>query len=103
MRSRLLGQSLGVSFWPGRLGRIYRYESIRLTNSVSPSYTSLKFLIHFIGDVHQPLHLTNRDRGGNQFTVRFEGRTMNLHGLWDNQLIAKALRDQRNYTRPLPS
>lgn len=67
------------------------------------SLVSLRFLVHFLGDVHQPLHLTNRDRGGNSDPVKFEGRRMNLHGLWDGQLIAKALRDQANYTQPLPS
>ena len=32
---------------------------------------ALKFLIHFLGDMHQPLHLTNRDRGGNSDKVLF--------------------------------
>ena len=35
---------------------------------------ALKFLIHFIGDLHMPLHLTGRDRGGNSVKVRFGGR-----------------------------
>jgi hypothetical protein len=36
---------------------------------------ALKFLIHFAGDMHQPLHLTGRDRGGNSDKVTFDGRT----------------------------
>jgi len=32
---------------------------------------ALKFLVHFMGDVHQPLHLTGRDRGGNDIKVKF--------------------------------
>lgn len=57
----------------------------------------LRFLVHFvssafqaehkaemsllqIGDVHQPLHLTGRERGGNGDPVIFEGRHMSLHG-----------------------
>ncbi|KAK4057429.1 hypothetical protein OIO90_001498 [Microbotryomycetes sp. JL221] len=83
------------------LHAITNYTSRLLDNP--DDYVALKFLVHFIGDAHQPLHLTNRDRGGNSFPVTFEGRHMNLHGLWDNQLIAKALRDQSNYTRPLPA
>ena len=67
------------------------------------SWVALRFLVHFVGDVHQPLHLTNRERGGNGDPVLFEGRHMNLHALWDNQLIAKAIRTQRNYTTPLPA
>lgn len=35
---------------------------------------ALKFLVHFIGDLHMPLHLTGRDRGGNGNKVRFDGR-----------------------------
>ncbi|SCV69378.1 BQ2448_2398 [Microbotryum intermedium] len=64
---------------------------------------SLKFLVHFVGDVHQPLHLTDRDRGGNSDIVIFEGRRMNLHSLWDGALITKAVREQKNYTQPLPA
>ncbi|KAH8927714.1 phospholipase C/P1 nuclease [Atractiella rhizophila] len=64
---------------------------------------ALKFLIHFIGDLHQPLHLTGRNRGGNSDYVRFEGRKMSLHSLWDGQLIAKAIRTLPNYTHSVPS
>ncbi|SGY76043.1 BQ5605_C005g03463 [Microbotryum silenes-dioicae] len=64
---------------------------------------ALKFLVHFVGDVHQPLHLTDRDRGGNSDNVIFEGRRMNLHSLWDGALITKAVREQHNYTQPLPA
>ena len=35
---------------------------------------ALKFLVHFLGDMHQPLHLTGRDRGGNGDKVTFDGR-----------------------------
>ncbi len=35
---------------------------------------ALKFLVHFLGDMHMPLHLTGRDRGGNSDKVRFDGR-----------------------------
>ncbi|GAA5899843.1 S1/P1 nuclease [Sporobolomyces salmoneus] len=66
-------------------------------------WESLRFLIHFLGDVHQPMHLTNRERGGNQDPIRWEGRKGNLHGLWDNLLIARKLREQGNYTTELPS
>ncbi|KAF8550022.1 phospholipase C/P1 nuclease [Imleria badia] len=70
-----------------------------------PSYVqdALKFLIHFVGDMHQPLHLTGRHRGGNQDKVAFDGRTTNLHSVWDSLLISERLRTiPRNYTHPLP-
>ena len=35
---------------------------------------ALKFLVHFMGDLHMPLHLTGRDRGGNDMKVKFGGR-----------------------------
>ena len=35
---------------------------------------ALKFLVHFLGDMHQPLHLTGRDRGGNSAKVIWDGR-----------------------------
>ncbi|KAF8874821.1 phospholipase C/P1 nuclease domain-containing protein [Mucidula mucida] len=65
---------------------------------------ALKFLVHFLGDLHQPLHLTGRDRGGNGVKVLFGGRSTNLHSLWDSFLISKSLRTiPQNYTKPLPS
>jgi hypothetical protein len=47
----------------------------------------LSLLIHFVGDIHQPLHCaTNADRGGNCVTVeRVQSR--NLHSAWDNDLV----------------
>ena len=35
---------------------------------------ALKFLVHFAGDMHMPLHLTGRERGGNGAKVTFDGR-----------------------------
>lgn len=35
---------------------------------------AMKFLIHFVGDMHMPLHLTGRERGGNGARVTFDGR-----------------------------
>lgn len=64
---------------------------------------AMKFLVHFVGDMHMPLHLTGRERGGNGVKVTFEGRVTNLHSLWDGYLIAQALRTlPRNYSDPLP-
>ncbi len=54
---------------------------------------ALKFLIHLIGDVHQPLHAIGDDRGGNNTHVSFLGSQQcgtgpcNLHGIWDDGLI----------------
>ncbi len=50
--------------------------------------TALAFLIHFIGDVHQPMHVgKNRDLGGNKISVLFFGDRKNLHSVWDSAII----------------
>ncbi|KEP50031.1 S1/P1 nuclease [Rhizoctonia solani 123E] len=64
---------------------------------------ALRFLVHFIGDIHMPLHLTGRDRGGNEDRVRYGGRITNLHSVWDGRLIAQSIRTLPNYTIPLPT
>ncbi len=50
---------------------------------------ALKFVVHFVGDIHQPLHAAERsgDRGGNAVEVTFFGQKTNLHALWDTELI----------------
>lgn len=49
---------------------------------------NLKFLIHLIGDLHQPLHVGHpEDRGGNSIKVKWFGSNSNLHRVWDEDLI----------------
>ncbi len=49
---------------------------------------ALKFLVHFVQDVHQPLHVSRaRDRGGNDIKVEFFHDRTNLHWVWDSGLI----------------
>lgn len=54
---------------------------------------ALKFLVHFVGDIHQPLHVIGDDRGGNDIHVTFLGSKQcggyncNLHGVWDSEMI----------------
>lgn len=57
--------------------------------SSSAHYQALKFLIHFIGDIHQPLHTENEARGGNDLHVRFNNRNTNLHAIWDSDILEK--------------
>jgi hypothetical protein len=52
---------------------------------------ALRFLIHFLGDLHQPLHTTdNGDRGGNLRSVYLAGDSTNLHKVWDGQILEHA-------------
>ncbi|HEX9941367.1 MAG TPA: S1/P1 nuclease [Thermoanaerobaculia bacterium] len=49
---------------------------------------ALRFLVHFVGDVHQPLHVGRRaDRGGNTIEVTLFNEKTNLHAVWDSGLI----------------
>jgi hypothetical protein len=51
---------------------------------------ALRFLIHFVGDIHQPLHaIDNHDRGGNDVKVRLAPRQtpVNLHQVWDTRVL----------------
>ena len=50
---------------------------------------ALKYLLHFVGDLHQPLHASdNHDRGGNCVPVSLGGsRTVNLHAYWDTVVV----------------
>jgi hypothetical protein len=51
---------------------------------------ALKFLVHFIGDAHQPMHISRaEDKGGNTIQLQYEGKGTNLHSLWDSRLIDK--------------
>lgn len=63
---------------------------------------ALMYLIHFVGDIHQPLHLGNaKDRGGNNISLVFKGRPTNLHALWDGGLIYPAGKSLIQYARDL--
>jgi hypothetical protein len=49
---------------------------------------ALKFLLHFVGDLHQPLHAAdNNDRGGNEVKVWSGSKALSLHHLWDTEFV----------------
>lgn len=75
---------------------------------------ALKFLVHFVGDVHQPFHSTYRDdKGGNEFQINYQGKQWkrlskpkpgdyvpagwNIHGVWDSMIIESKTRDANAY------
>lgn len=75
---------------------------------------ALKFVVHFVADVHQPLHAGYRDdKGGNDYQVRYGGQGTNLHAVWDSLLLdsrglrwrayAAALDDDGPVSLPPPS
>jgi hypothetical protein len=49
---------------------------------------AFNFLVHFVADVHQPLHVGRRaDRGGNTVKIRFNQEKSNLHSYWDSGVL----------------
>ncbi len=48
----------------------------------------LKFLVHIVGEAHQPLHVGRpEDRGGNDIKVKWFGEDSNLHRVWDDEML----------------
>ena len=45
-----------------------------------------RFVIHFVGDIHHPLHDEALDVGGNTISVTYDSDTTNLHAIWDTQI-----------------
>jgi hypothetical protein len=67
---------------------------------------ALEEVVHFVGDLHQPLHVAdNDDRGGNLVPVGFEGEATNLHAIWDTGLVVQAVgrseADAEAHLRPI--
>jgi hypothetical protein len=63
---------------------------------------ALKFLVHFVGDVHQPFHAGfGFDRGGNQTQLRFDRQGWNLHSLWDSAMVKHAGLEPAAYAQQL--
>ena len=51
---------------------------------------ALMFIVHFVGDMHQPLHCSdNQDKGGNDVHVVLFDRPGNLHSAWDSGLLSR--------------
>ena len=69
---------------------ILKEEAILKDKESTPDQKSnaLKYLIHLVGDAHQPMHVSRaEDKGGNTMQVRFNDVGTNLHSLWDSKLL----------------
>jgi len=66
-------------------------EEAALANPATPreaKIEALKFIVHFVGDLHQPMHISRaEDKGGNTIQLNYEGMGTNLHSLWDTKLL----------------
>jgi len=85
-----------ILYFEGRLGDT--------TLSLEQRAVALKFVVHLIGDIHQPFHTLGDDRGGNGITVSFLGSSMcdahncNLHEVWDSSIIEEQGLSEKKYT-----
>ena len=72
----------------------YKALTAKIKEMRDPSKTreqraeALVFVVHIVGDVHQPLHSGRaEDRGGNDIKLTYRGKDTNLHSLWDSGLL----------------
>jgi len=62
----------------------------------------LRLLIHIVGDIHQPFHVSaTGDRGGNDIKLTWFGQPSNIHRVWDEQLIEGQELSYTEYTRAI--
>ena len=78
------------------VAQILRDEAILKSNDAAAVKTeALKFLIHLVGDIHQPLHAgENNDSGGNSEQISYRNsKRMSLHHFWDSDMVVSLGRD----------
>jgi len=94
------------------IGQIERFHHVlaRADGDVQKRQKALKYLIHLVGDLHQPLHVANNeDHRGNDVQVEFIGETINsssqmpwdLHAVWDSGILELHDPDARHCARRL--
>lgn len=83
----------------------FRIELANVKETRERRTFALKFIVHLIGDLHQPLHCgDNDDRGGNDVKVTWFGpneRQQNLHGVWDYAIIEQGGRKEADWLKIL--
>lgn len=63
---------------------------------------ALKYVVHFVGDLHQPLHASPRDdKGGNDYQVNLDGEGSNLHRIWDGTILGRRGLGSEDYATEL--
>jgi len=73
---------------------ILDFSNMAKSPSDKKAKLALRMLIHLIGDIHQPMHAgLKEDRGGNWYRLKYKGDAVNLHKLWDNQLVKRIHKD----------
>ncbi len=89
--------------------RITYFKQILADKTADPTarQEALKFLVHFVGDVHQPFHAVGDGRGANDNKItefgsaQCGGRPCNLHAAWDSGMITHTGMDTNAYSQHL--
>lgn len=79
---------------------IEKYSAILANRNNPPAARAqaLAFVVHLVGDVHQPLHAGYRhDAGGNDYQVQWRGNGTNLHRIWDSGMLDTRHRSAARY------
>jgi len=73
-------------------------------SSFAEKQLALRFIVHIIGDLHQPFHAGNgTDKGGNDVKLQFFWEDSNLHRVWDSGLIDRQKLSYTEWTNKLSS
>ncbi|KAG8923158.1 hypothetical protein FRC01_013141, partial [Tulasnella sp. 417] len=65
----------------------YTNQLIYPSRNVHETAQALMFVVHFFGDITQPLHTGFLARGGNKIMIKWHGARKRLHGVWDTNMI----------------
>ena len=65
----------------------YTQRILDPASTIGDQNEALKFLIHFLGDITQPLHDEGIAAGGNLINVTWNGQRKRLHGVWDDEMV----------------
>jgi hypothetical protein len=74
------------------IAKIEDFQKVLAVSDTKPEQRkeALMFIVHFVGDMHQPLHCSdNKDKGGNDVKLQFFDKPSNLHSVWDSGLLGR--------------
>ena len=72
------------------------------TASRKEQVEAIKFLFHFVGDIHEPIHVTSRDQDKiNGIELKFFSEPISLHKIWDAYILLRAVKTWESYADDL--
>lgn len=75
-------------------------EVLRTDSDPQRRFNALKYVVHLVGDVHQPLHAGwGEDRGGNTYQLQAFMRGSNLHAFWDSGMVRYYKEQESNWSQ----